>query len=104
MVIAERPRGFRVIIAGAGVAGLTLANALQHANVDFVLLEGRDLIAPHVGASIGIGATGARILDQLGCYDDVKEQAAPVSFGGHHYEDGSFIKPPTDTYRLMGKR
>ncbi|KAF4334071.1 FAD NAD(P)-binding domain protein [Fusarium beomiforme] len=46
--------GFRVIIAGGGVAGLTLANALEQANIDYVLLERRDTIAPQVGASIGI--------------------------------------------------
>lgn len=54
--------GFRVIIAGGGIAGLTLANALQLANIDYVLLEGRNVIAPQVGASIGIGPSGARIL------------------------------------------
>ncbi|KAJ4287846.1 hypothetical protein N0V88_007556 [Collariella sp. IMI 366227] len=30
---------FRVVISGAGVAGLTLANALEQAGVDYVLLE-----------------------------------------------------------------
>ena len=34
----------RVIIVGAGWAGLTLANALRNAGVDHVLLEGRDRI------------------------------------------------------------
>ena len=45
---------FRVIIAGAGISGLTLANALQRTGIDFILLEGRNEIAPQVGASIGM--------------------------------------------------
>ena len=62
---------FRVIIAGGGISGLTLANALEKANIDHVLLEARDTIAPQVGASIGIFQNGGRILDQLGCFDEI---------------------------------
>jgi 2-polyprenyl-6-methoxyphenol hydroxylase-like FAD-dependent oxidoreductase len=58
---------FRVIIIGGGVAGLTLANALEKAKVDYVLLESKDEFSPIVGASIAMGANGNRILDQLGC-------------------------------------
>ncbi|KAK5999341.1 hypothetical protein QM012_005559 [Aureobasidium pullulans] len=50
----------KVIIAGGGIAGLTLANALEQANIDYVLLERRDEIAPQVGASIGMLANGCR--------------------------------------------
>lgn len=74
----------RVIIVGGGVAGLTLANALevcqlcigqchdanscQQAGVDYVLLERRDDIAPQVGASIGIFPSAARVSDySLSC-------------------------------------
>ncbi len=34
----------RVVVAGAGIAGLTVANALTHAGVDCVVLEARDRI------------------------------------------------------------
>lgn len=40
--------GFRVIIAGGGIAGLTLANTLQHAGIDYILLEARKEISPEV--------------------------------------------------------
>ncbi|KAI4724917.1 FAD/NAD(P)-binding domain-containing protein [Aureobasidium sp. EXF-10728] len=50
----------KVIIAGGGIAGLTLANALEQANIDYVLLERRKVIAPQVGASIGILSNGCR--------------------------------------------
>jgi 2-polyprenyl-6-methoxyphenol hydroxylase-like FAD-dependent oxidoreductase len=84
-------RPFRVIIGGGGISGLTLANALEKANVDYLLLEGRDTIAPQVGASIGIFANGGRILDQLGCYDMLKEQTVPLDMFHNRYENGKLI-------------
>jgi 2-polyprenyl-6-methoxyphenol hydroxylase-like FAD-dependent oxidoreductase len=47
---------FRVIIVGGGIGGLTLANCLQHANIDFVLLESREKIGMHFGAGVGVSA------------------------------------------------
>jgi 2-polyprenyl-6-methoxyphenol hydroxylase-like FAD-dependent oxidoreductase len=70
--------GFQVIIAGGGVAGLTLANALEKAGIDYVLLEARDDIAPKVGASIGIFQNGVRILDQLGCFEAIEQETSPL--------------------------
>ncbi len=57
---------FQVIIVGGGVGGLTLANALEKAEVDYVLLESKDEVAPTVGASIAMAPNGSRVLDQLG--------------------------------------
>ena len=34
----------RVLVVGAGIAGLTVANALAHAGVDCVVLEARDRV------------------------------------------------------------
>ncbi|KAI5250280.1 FAD/NAD(P)-binding domain-containing protein [Aureobasidium subglaciale] len=50
----------KIVIAGGGIAGLTLANALEQANIDYILLERRRELAPQVGASIGIMSNGAR--------------------------------------------
>jgi 2-polyprenyl-6-methoxyphenol hydroxylase-like FAD-dependent oxidoreductase len=58
---------FKVIIVGGGVSGLTLANALERAQVDYVLLESKSEFAPVLGASIALGPNGNRILDQLSC-------------------------------------
>ena len=52
----------RVIIVGAGWAGLTLANALRNAGVDFVLLEGRSRIG---GRARTVDVGGVPI--DLGC-------------------------------------
>ena len=64
-------KDFKVIIVGGGIAGLTLANSLERAGIDYVLLERRGDIAPQVGASIGFLPNGCRILDQLGVYDEI---------------------------------
>ncbi|KAJ5295636.1 hypothetical protein N7508_010457 [Penicillium antarcticum] len=66
---------FKVVIAGGSVAGLALALMLEKNGIDFVVLEGYGSIAPQVGASIGLLPNGLRILDQLGCYEDVLEKA-----------------------------
>ncbi|KAH7324853.1 hypothetical protein B0I35DRAFT_370280 [Stachybotrys elegans] len=60
---------FKVLIAGGGIAALTLANILESCGIDYLLLESHDAIAPPAGASIGLFSNGLRILDQLGCYE-----------------------------------
>ncbi|KAF2621246.1 FAD binding domain-containing protein [Macroventuria anomochaeta] len=70
--------GFRVIIAGGGISGLTLANALEKAGIEYVLLEARDIIAPKVGASIGFFQNGGRILDQLGCLEAIEKDSCAL--------------------------
>ncbi|KPM36548.1 hypothetical protein AK830_g10022 [Neonectria ditissima] len=66
---------FKIIIVGGSVAGLSLANMLEKAGIDYVLLEGYSEIAPQVGASIGLLPNGLRILDQLGCYEAYRAKA-----------------------------
>ena len=77
---------FKVVIAGGGIAGLTLANSLSQANIDYVLLEARDEIAPQVGASIGIFSQGGRILDQMGMYDDIFKLIEPIEYINQWHE------------------
>ncbi|XXH02442.1 hypothetical protein Hte_008817 [Hypoxylon texense] len=64
--------GFKIIIVGGGVAGLTLANMLERFNIDYVLLESHDKIIPPLGASIALAPNGLLVLDQLGAYDAIK--------------------------------
>jgi hypothetical protein len=65
------PENFKVLIAGGGVAGLTLANMLEKFDIDYTILESHGEIAPPVGASIGLFPNGLRILDQIGCYEPI---------------------------------
>jgi 2-polyprenyl-6-methoxyphenol hydroxylase-like FAD-dependent oxidoreductase len=96
--------GFRVIIAGAGLAGLTLANALERAGIDYVLLEARDVIAPAVGASMGMFPNGMRILDQLGCVDDISELTYGIKSAADHDHHGNLIHERSDGPLLAEKR
>jgi 2-polyprenyl-6-methoxyphenol hydroxylase-like FAD-dependent oxidoreductase len=64
---------FKVVIVGASITGLALANMLEAHGLDFVVLEGHKEIAPALGASIVVQGTLARILDQLGCWEKVME-------------------------------
>lgn len=67
--------GLKIIIAGGSVTGLSLANMLEKFDIDYTILEAYPQIAPQVGASIGLLANGLRILDQLGCYERLREAA-----------------------------
>ena len=74
------PSHLRIVIVGGGVAGLALASALEKADIDYVLLEGRSGIAPFLGASIAVAANGFRILDQLGCAGTIQNATVPMNF------------------------
>ena len=70
-------RPFRVIIVGAGVAGLAMSHALLRAGVDHVVLE-KGVVAPDWGASISMWGNGSRILSQLGVLDALEAEALPL--------------------------
>ena len=83
------PRGFRVVIVGAGVSGLVVANLLTRANIDFTLVEAhKDLFHP-AGGSFGIWPNAARILDQIGCWEDIENSYPPFKVSHVRRPDGS---------------
>lgn len=71
MSSSEKP--FKALIAGGGIPGLALAHMLEKFHIDYLLLEAHSEIDPNIGASIGIGPHGARILDQLDLYELITE-------------------------------
>lgn len=99
----KQPR-LRVIIVGGGISGLTLANALQHTDVESIILEARSEISPQVGASIGLAPNGSRILDQLSCYTDLEKLAEPVQSTGYHDSNGNELCPRSDGFKLLQAR
>jgi 2-polyprenyl-6-methoxyphenol hydroxylase-like FAD-dependent oxidoreductase len=72
-----RDRPFRVIIAGAGVAGLAISHALLRAGIDHVVLE-KGVVAPDWGSSISLWGNGSRILAQIGCLEALEAEALPL--------------------------
>lgn len=96
----------KIIIVGGSISGLSLANMLEKSgiDVDYVLLEGHSIIAPQLGASLGLLPSGLRILDQLGCYEKIHEMAGNTYyktsmrlFGGESWVDS---KPVTFSEKL----
>ncbi|KAI1171045.1 FAD/NAD(P)-binding domain-containing protein [Nemania sp. FL0916] len=91
------PNSFKVIIAGGGVVGLTLANALERAGIDFILLEKRR-IAPDLGASISLLSHSSRVYEQLGVVDIFNAATVPLldrynfDQNGYLFEDGDVLK------------
>ncbi|KAL4812045.1 monooxygenase [Aspergillus spinulosporus] len=81
-------RGFKVIIIGGSVAGLTLVHCLDHAGIDYVVLEKHEDIQANIGGSIGLMANGCRILDQLGIYRILEQYTSPISVSYMAFPDG----------------
>ncbi|PHH60640.1 hypothetical protein CDD81_1391 [Ophiocordyceps australis] len=77
MTQADRP--FRVIVAGAGVAGLVASNCLQKLGIDHVVLEKHSHVAPPIGAGISMWPHGMRILYQLGCLEQLEKVCVPIN-------------------------
>ncbi|KUI53904.1 Anhydrotetracycline monooxygenase [Cytospora mali] len=74
----EAKKSFKVIIAGGSIVGLTLANALEKAGIDFLVLERGD-IAPQLGASVSIYCNASRVLDQLGVWKGIHQSTIPLT-------------------------
>lgn len=81
-------RAFRVIVVGAGIAGLTLSNALQRAGIDHVVLEKHRNVVYPSGASIGIWPNGSRLLDQLGCLESIKKSCSEMEVSYNRDQKG----------------
>ena len=99
------PKDFKVIIAGGSIAGLTLANMLEKLEIDFVLLEAWNEIAPQVGASIGLLPNGLRIMDQLGMYDAMRNLIEkPLSFTSSFDSEGRLTTMTDKIDKFLGER
>ena len=100
-------RPLKVLIVGGGIAGLTLANALEQAPVDFeyIVLESRDHLTPQLGAGIALLPHGSRILDQLGVYAELESQVVPVASSGVLNARGQpLLSERSDTAQLVTAR
>ena len=94
----------KAIIVGGSVAGLTLAHTFESTGViDYILLEGRDNIAPRLGATILIMPNGARILDQMGIYDSMTDSKIVVGETFVRKSDGELLSR-NDWPALMPER
>lgn len=93
---------FRVLIAGGSVAGLVLANALEKAGIDYLVLEKRDL-APNLGASISVLCQTAKVFERLGIWQNILSQTLPLLDRQHFDENGGLFED-TAVLRLLAER
>lgn len=82
---------FRVIIAGGGPVGLLMAHALNHAGIDWTILEREPQIPSPSGASVCIWPHSIRLLDQLGLLGEANKYGMTMSTKHNHRPDGSEI-------------
>jgi hypothetical protein len=100
-------RPLKIIIVGGGIAGLTLANALQDApaNIEYLIIEGRKDLAPQLGAGIALLPNGSRILDQLGVYAELEANFDPIVSSSVLNSKGRPLLPERiDGAKLLGIR
>lgn len=72
----------KVLIAGAGIAGSTLAQALAQMGIDYQVIEQADAFR-EVGAGIQLSPNGVSILDRLGLSDGLAAVSTEPDF--HKY-------------------
>lgn len=70
------PAGLRIVIIGAGIAGLTAAIALKHHPAIYIDIYERASELREIGASIALGPNGMRTLDKLGVHNALDESIA----------------------------
>ncbi|KAF9977637.1 hypothetical protein BGZ73_005353 [Actinomortierella ambigua] len=68
----------KVIIAGAGIGGLTLAIMLEKASIEYIVLERASEFKP-LGSSISLTAQVLRVFDQLGILEEIQAVSLPMS-------------------------
>lgn len=69
---------FKAIIIGGGPSGLAMAHCLSLAGVDYVLCEQRESIVDREGAALSIMPHTARIFQQFGMLDQMKQWSTPM--------------------------
>ncbi|KAG0050212.1 hypothetical protein BGZ83_005014 [Gryganskiella cystojenkinii] len=67
----------KVLIAGAGLAGLLLGNILEKAGIPYVILERAQEIKP-LGAVMALSPGIQPVFEQLGIYEDLLKVSYPV--------------------------
>ncbi|KAI0814019.1 hypothetical protein GGR55DRAFT_492721 [Xylaria sp. FL0064] len=80
--------GFRVIVLGAGPAGLFTAHALAAAGIDFVVLERQREIVRYKGALIVLWPPFVRLMDQLGMYEQLQKYSTRFTTKTNFTHDG----------------
>ncbi|KAM3083626.1 hypothetical protein ACMFMG_004270 [Clarireedia jacksonii] len=98
--MAEEQHPFKVLIVGGSVAGLTLANALERAGIDFELFEKRE-VAPQLGQSILLLPCTILVHEQLGIDKPTHEVGIPIGDREHWDHKGHLFCSSDELIRLQ---
>ncbi|MGE2719735.1 FAD-dependent oxidoreductase [Mycolicibacterium celeriflavum] len=82
----------RIVVIGAGIAGLATAVALQQRGHDVTLVEERTDTSSGAGISIWPNALAA--LDDIGLGDAVRQRGGRITAGAARWRDGSWLRRP----------
>jgi 2-polyprenyl-6-methoxyphenol hydroxylase-like FAD-dependent oxidoreductase len=82
----------RIVVVGAGIAGLAAGVALQRRGFSVTVLEERTDTSSGAGISIWPNALAA--LDEIGLGDDVREAGGRVTAGAMRWRDGRWLRRP----------
>nr|WP_090339876.1 FAD-dependent oxidoreductase [Mycolicibacterium malmesburyense]CRL68498.1 2-polyprenyl-6-methoxyphenol hydroxylase-like oxidoreductase [Mycolicibacterium malmesburyense] len=82
----------RIVVIGAGIAGLASAVALQQRGHDITLVEERTDTSSGAGISIWPNALAA--LDDIGLGDAVRQGGGRITAGAARWRDGSWLRRP----------
>lgn len=91
----------KVTIIGGGIAGLSMAIALQRAGIDYKLFEAASEIKP-VGAGLGLGANAIKAYQKLGIANDVIAAGRQLN-RFVIYDDRGNVITETNTDRIAEK-
>ncbi|HVT10605.1 MAG TPA: FAD-dependent monooxygenase [Polyangia bacterium] len=81
----------RVLIAGAGIGGLSVAAALRKVGIEADVYEQADEVR-EVGAGVGLWANALGSLDQLGAGDEIRAATMPLRIFTAARPDGRVIR------------
>ncbi|GBE65069.1 salicylate hydroxylase [Mycobacterium sp. MFM001] len=84
----------RIVVVGAGIAGLASAVALQRCGREVSVIEERTDTSAGAGISIWPNALAA--LDHIGVGDRVRDAGGRVTAGALRWRDGSWLRRPAD--------
>src|SRR5262245_56985514 len=87
-----RASALRVVIVGGGIGGAAAANALLQRGIDVQVYEQASSLS-EVGAGVGFGPNGVRMLRRLGFGDEVVRYGARWLDPRYYRADGTFIAP-----------
>jgi 2-polyprenyl-6-methoxyphenol hydroxylase-like FAD-dependent oxidoreductase len=82
----------RIVVIGAGIAGLATAVGLQRRGHDVTILEER--VDTSSGAGISIWPNALAALDLLGLGDAVRASGGRVTAGAMRWHDGAWLRKP----------